>query len=86
MRVNGLDIVTSSHCLEEGPPVRVNLSWKQRLFSWPWRPGVDHYMKPSLVPSRKILRVGNTLIMHPVMAVEIQRKNELGISVLGDLT
>jgi hypothetical protein len=45
-------------------------SWKDRLWSWPWRP----WMKYRTVPSPEIVLFGDrTLIMHPETWVKTKK-------------
>jgi len=56
---NGYRVIEERRLTEE-----VTQTWKERLFSWPWRP----FKKTRTVPSATAVMWGNTLILHPVMA------------------
>lgn len=61
-------------------PETIKRSWKERLFSLPWRPWVK--TKVIRVPNYKpaIYRVGNRFIYHPALKAEIMKAVEVGKS------
>lgn len=53
----------------------VNRSWKERLFSWPWKPWeatkVIHYE----IPSTEVLRLPNGIwVCHPAIAQQLRER------------
>lgn len=76
--MNGLEIRTSLYLTEDGPPVTVHRSWRERLvprvicrfplLAVDWRPWVASYTIPGPeVPRRNTLLIGNVLYIHPAM-------------------
>ena len=53
-------------------PMDVKRSWKERLFSLPWRPWITH--KTIQVPNYKpaMFRVGDMIIYHPALKKSIE--------------
>lgn len=43
----------------------VNRTWRERLFTLPWRPLIK--IKQIKVPSENVIKIGNTLYVHPVL-------------------
>ena len=67
--LGGLRITESLLMLEEGPARWEELTWAERLFSWPWRPWVARKLVPTMVPSKSIYLIHDScLLMHPVTA------------------
>jgi len=65
----GIQLIQDKNLLEYET---VNRTWKERLFTFPWRPFVK--VKTISKPSRVIYKLGNYAIMcHPIMAQEILR-------------
>lgn len=51
---------------QDGVPYTVRRTWRQRLFSWPWRPWKPTYTITPRVPYQGVLRIDDTtLVMHP---------------------
>jgi hypothetical protein len=76
----GFNIATNALLTEAGPDeerTRIR-SWKERLFTWPWRPWqkTATHMAQTQVPSRQVYRIRDTLVMHPSMLEEIKRQLE----------
>lgn len=66
MMFNGLKVIESVWLTEPGDPVEVRYSWRQRLFSWPWRPWRATYTMIPQVPMKGGVRMSNdTIVMHP---------------------
>lgn len=63
---NGMCVIESAYLEEDGEPYTVRRSWRERLFSRPWRPFVATRTVVPKVPYRGAMRIGpNTLLMHP---------------------
>ena len=62
----GQQIITSVHCYEVQS---IKRTWRERLWSWPWRPWVTFktFHKPVAY------RMGNQIVCHPAMLSEIQQ-------------
>jgi len=70
----GFQIHTSIHMVEPGPQCQIHRSWRERLFTLPWRPlRATRWFTP-MIPSSKIVGNGDRLYMHPEMA-EVLRQN-----------
>jgi len=70
----GYKIVESLHLTETLTKPR---DWRERLFSWPWRPWVR--FKTEDVPYRGAVRIGdNTLLMHPVTVQALRKEVNRG--------
>ena len=52
------DIIWSVNAVEE---IKIKRSWKERLFSLPWRP----FVKNKISYNPIILQIGNKIIAHP---------------------
>lgn len=71
----GLQIIESTNCVEFTGKMlsrEVERSWKERLFSWPWKPWkstkTEHY--PEAVPV--MYRIGNRIVGHPSKIAELK--------------
>lgn len=58
-------------------------TWRERLVSWPWRPWVVMKTIRIEVPSSRVLRVGNRLIMHPATWSRLKAHDELTRAISG---
>ena len=75
----GVKIVTSIHMVVDGEPYEVPRTWKERLFSRPWRPMRKTRTEIPKVPSREALQLPDgSLVMHPAMATELRRMWDCG--------
>ena len=64
--LNGMRVIESVYLEEDGEPVQVRRSWRERLFSRPWRPLVSTRMVIPKIPYRGAVQLdANTLVMHP---------------------
>jgi hypothetical protein len=77
MTIAGMKIIESYLMTEAGEPYKVRRSWKERLFTLPWKPLQKTRTVVPQVPRKDILQMmGDTLIMHPAIAAELRRKAE----------
>lgn len=54
-------------------PLVVNLTWRQRLFSWPWRPWESTKVVVQYVPDQRVYaKDDSTIVCHPVIAQKIK--------------
>ena len=85
-------ILESPHMVVTLPPEKVKRSWRERLFSLPWRPLQTHYTVVRHVPDPNVYRIagpsGPILVCHPVTAHELReymsdiwRSNALGTHI-----
>lgn len=72
MNINGMKIIEDINMTEEGEPYQIRRSWKERLFSRPWRPRQRMKTIVPRVPSEKCYLLGNnTIMMHPETAQKL---------------
>lgn len=64
----GFKIIKNVLLTKAGEPYEVNRTWKERIFTLPWRPLQAKKLVTPQVPSDDILRHGNKLYMHPETA------------------
>lgn len=70
---NGPNIIESVYLEEDGEPYEQRRTWRERLFSRPWRPLKATRTVVPKVPSRKfVLLDSRTVVMHPAMRQELQ--------------
>lgn len=75
--MNGMEIRTSLYLTEDGPPVTVHRSWRERLvprvvcrfplLAVDWRPWVASTTTIQQVPRRDALMVGGVIYVHPAI-------------------
>ncbi len=74
----GLKIQESLYLTEPGEPMQVRRSWRERLWSWPWRPWRATKTIVPQVPSKSFYLIGNdTVLCHPAQVAELRRKVEV---------
>lgn len=62
----GLRVILSPLLTEQGDPVTVRRTWKERLLTRPWRPWQRTRTYTPEIPYRGAVRFGeNSVIMHP---------------------
>lgn len=65
-RFQGMRVIESAYLEEDGEPYIVRRTWRQRLFSRPWRPWQTTYTVVPKVPFRGAIQLNKTtLVMHP---------------------
>lgn len=76
--LHGYKILESHHLLEDGQPQTVRRTWRERLFSRPWRPWRATRTFVPRVPYRGAFRVGSdTVLMHPAMVIELRKASQI---------
>ena len=66
LKMKGLKIIQSAYLEEDGEPVKVRRTWRQRLCSRPWRPWQTSYVVIPRIPYRGVYLIGNnTVVVHP---------------------
>ncbi len=72
--IYGLKMISSLACVEQDGtrPEQRKRTWKERLFSIPWRPWITH--KTIQVPNYKpiMFRIGNVFYYHPSFESQIK--------------
>lgn len=71
---SGFRVVLSPSLTEPGEPVQVPRTWRERLFTWPWRPWRTTRTYVPQVPSSQAYRVGDTLYLHPETWAALRRR------------
>ncbi len=65
----GLRVLESPYMEIDGPDVPVRRTWRDRLFSRPWRPWVATRLVRSRIPHPGFARISpTTIVMHPETA------------------
>ena len=72
----GKQIITSVYLTKTSDPLSVKRTWKERLFSRPWKPWQATKMITIQVPSDEVLVMMDRIIMHPEMFRRLQTKLE----------
>lgn len=72
-RYNGYEVVTDHNMTENGEPFQERRTWKERLFTRPWKPFKGTKTVVLMVPMRKCIRLGNKLVMHPEVLKELKK-------------
>lgn len=64
---NGMRVIESEWLMEPSEPMTERRTWRERLFTRPWRPFVRTRTVVRQIPYRGALRLSNgTLVIHPV--------------------
>jgi hypothetical protein len=62
----GLNVIQSEYLVEDGDPVTVRRSWRERLLTRPWRPWEATRTYRPKIPFRGALQLdARTVVMHP---------------------
>lgn len=76
MTFAGLRVIESSYAEVPGKPVMVLRTWRERLFTRPWRPLKKHRMVTPMVPAIFELRDKGIIITHPSFVPEFRKITE----------
>lgn len=63
----------ASEILTEPKTEEVKRGWKERLFTWPWRPMNKTKYVTTQVPSRQVIFSNGTYFAHPAVIEEIRQ-------------
>ena len=79
MTFNGMRVIESPYLEQDGEPYEVRRSWRERLFTLPWRPFfVTRTIVPK-VPYRGAVRLNaTTVVMHPATLRELREAQKSG--------
>jgi len=72
MRYCGKEIITSLHMTKTSDPFSVKRTWRERLFSWPWRPWQTTKMITKQIPSDEVYVFEDRMMMHPETLRQLQ--------------
>ena len=65
----GYNIIENIHMVDVDNPIitEVNRTWKERLFTLPWRPFKKTKTVTTFPPMKNFYLMGRTLFCHPIM-------------------
>lgn len=70
-------IIESRLMVEDGEPYEVKRSWRERLFSRPWRPLLPTRTVVPKVPKREAMLLSDgSLVMHPEIAKMLRQQTK----------
>jgi len=69
---SGFKVIEDINMTKEGEPYDVKRTLRERFFTRPFRPFVKTYSVTPMIPRTDILRMGNTLIMHPAQVDKLR--------------
>lgn len=70
---NGMRVIESPFLEQDGAPYEVRRTWRERLFTRPWRPLVTTRTVVPKVPYKGAVQLNaHTLVMHPAMLRELR--------------
>ena len=73
----GVKIIESLLMVEDGEPYEVKRSWRERLFSRPWRPLLPTRTVIPKVPKREAIRLPDgSWVMHPEIARMLRQQTK----------
>jgi hypothetical protein len=68
----GLRVIENINMVEYGEPYSVERTWRERLFTLPFRPLTKLKWITPVTPSQEVLRTNDSIICHPEMAKKIR--------------
>lgn len=72
-RLLGVPVITSRY-LTISTTVEVERTWRERLFSWPWRPWRSTRTVTIYKPDPLIYETERGLVMHPAILEELRKR------------
>lgn len=67
--LSSIKIIESTAMVERGTPYKVRRTWRERLFSAPWRPSrVFNWITPQVPMKSAMVLACGTMVMHPAIA------------------
>ena len=73
---HGRRIVEDISMTVPGDPIKEKRTWKERLFTWPWKPFKAYNTTIPQVPSGEVIIVDDYFIMHPFIADAFKKSIE----------
>ena len=68
MNLSGIRIIESAYLTQDGEPITIRRTWRERLFSRPWTPQKATRVVIPQVPYEGAIEIGrNTVVMHPAI-------------------
>ena len=71
--ISGIQIIESDQMVER-KETEVLRTWKERLFSFPWKPLKKSKTVVTYIPKQEILQYGNMIVCHPAVAARIRKE------------
>lgn len=66
MMFQGMRVIESTYLEQDGEPYTARRTWRERLFTRPWRPLVRTYTVVPRIPYQGFVQLNaTTLVMHP---------------------
>lgn len=73
--INGERFIADKY-MTETKTEEVKRTWKERLFTLPWRPRKTHKFVSTVVPSRQLIWSNGSYFAHPALIQEIKAQAE----------
>ncbi len=70
--INGVKIIEDRNMVVDGEPYEVERTWRERLFTRPWKPLKTVNIVIPKIPSTKVIQYDGAWIMHPAMITKLQ--------------
>ena len=71
----GMRIIESPFLEQDGEPIEVRRTWRERLFTWPWTPFIATKTIIPKVPYEGALKINeHTLLMHPQFRIKLRQR------------
>lgn len=87
MLLSGMHVIESLYLTEAGEPYAVRRSWRERLFSRPWRPMTATRTITPQVPMKGGFHLADgTLVMHPETLRQLWAALDQGTTDMETLT
>jgi len=75
MTFNGMNVMASEYLLEDGEPYQERRTWRERLFTRPWRPlQATRTVVPKVPSTQGYILNGNTILMHPEQIAKLRQQ------------
>lgn len=69
-----IKIIESLRMVKDGPPITIPRTWKERLFTLPWRPLQTTKIVITKIPSDEVfVLLDGTYVCHPEVAKQIRK-------------
>lgn len=68
----GRKVILNQALTVPGEPYQVARTWKERLFTRPWRPLKTTRTVVPQVPSREVIMTADVIVMHPAVWKEVE--------------
>lgn len=72
--LDGVKIIEDRNMVVDGEPYEVQRTWRERLFTRPWRPLKTVNIVIPKIPSKQVIQYDGSWIMHPTMATKLKEE------------